>query len=643
VTNKEAGVMVVTKWAWGVALALGLVASSWGCDRSQGVALSTVRQQPRSIINGTRDTNPAHAAVVFIEMTVGQGIGMCTGTLVDTRVVLTAAHCIVTSAAQTRVGFGSAAYGAQADMAWRSVASVHVHPNYQDLSDTTPPVNDIAIILLAQDPPAEVVPLPYLPASLAVTEADLGASLEVVGFGQTAGTGPEQTKLTVPASLRWLCLTPGGCTYPYQGSYVVGAQNTLGNSQETGGVCQGDSGGPYFISRAGTQYVAGVTSYGDQSCGVFAFATKVDAFSDFILPFISGALGSRCTLDDDCDEGTCVRNTCCATTCTETCMACDVPGSRGQCRPAQDGAPCPDADPCNGAETCRSGACQPGTPLACPPRPCGTGACIPLQGCAYTPVADDTLCADGDPCNGEETCQGGTCAEGTPPTCEDNNPCTLDQCSLRYGCRNYPLPDGTACDNGTQCDGWESCQGGTCVPDPSPPVCEDGNPCTHDVCLPESGCSRTRLPEGTPCADADPCNGEEVCQQGACQPGPALDCDDGDPCTVDACSADAGCAHIVAPDGTACGTAPCDSATCHGGQCGPTDTRCDDGDPCTTDRCDPAAGCQYDPAPGCLSGGPRCGCVGAAPGPSPRWWGGMAWAGLAVMWVRRRSRNRGAT
>src|SRR5688500_6851686 len=40
----------------------------------------------------------------------------------------------------------------------------------------------------------------------------------------------------------------------------------------------------------------------------------------------------------------------------------------------------------------------------------------------------------------------------------------------------------------------------------------------------------------TDCDDGIYCNGAEVCLRGACVPGALPACDDGDPCTVDACA-----------------------------------------------------------------------------------------------------------
>ena len=86
--------------------------------------------------------------------------------------------------------------------------------------------------------------------------------------------------------------------------------------------------------------------------------------------------------------------------------------------------------------------------------------------------------------------------------------------------------------------------------------CDDGNPCTDDVCSP-SGCSH--LNNTAPCSDANPCTGPDACGGGACQPGPNP-CNDNDACTQDVCDA-GGCTYpplICPPDGNLCTDDVCD-------------------------------------------------------------------------------------
>ena len=236
-------------------------------------------------------------------------------------------------------------------------------------------------------------------------------------------------------------------------------------------------------------------------------------------------------------------------------------------------ADCPDdGDKCNGTRVCQGGSCQidPATVVTCPPWPeaCKVNACVAATGqCQSTPVQDGSPCSDGNQCTGGDTCALGLCV-GAPIQCSDGVDCTSDVCAPAQGC----------------------------VFEADPTKCDDNQDCTNDVCSPTGGCVNS--PKiGLPCSDGDACTVGDICLMAAgvltCQPGSALDCDDLNPCTVDTCQGDGGCAHkpSVGPcdDGDAC-TAP---DTCQAGKCLPgadncackVDGDCDDGKPCTVDTC----------------------------------------------------------
>ena len=94
------------------------------------------------------------------------------------------------------------------------------------------------------------------------------------------------------------------------------------------------------------------------------------------------------------------------------------------------------------------------------------------------------------------------------------------------------------CNDGLFCNGVESCSAGICV---SGDVvqCNDGVSCTVDVCDESTdSCTNTDICGCTANADCNDgifCNGEEVCNQGACQAGAPPVCDDGESCTMDSC------------------------------------------------------------------------------------------------------------
>ena len=324
-----------------------------------------------------------------------------------------------------------------------------------------------------------------------------------------------------------------------------------------------------------------------------------------VAPGTSCADADLCNGDETCNgAGSCVAGTAPDLDDANPCTAdsCD-PATGVAHDPLAAGTSCADADLCNGDETCNdAGSCDTGTaPDLDDANPCTADSCDPVTGVTHTPVAAGTSCADGDLCNGEETCNGaGDCLPGNPLATDDENPCTEDFCDPVTGVVNTPLAAGTSCGDADVCNGEELCDSlATCQPG-SPLEVNDGNACTEDACDPANGVAHTPVAAGTSCADANLCNGDEVCDaSGSCQSGTLLDVNDGNPCTADSCDAATGATHEPATAGTSCADADlCDGAeTCNGaGDCqdgSPIDVN--DGDPCTADVCEPATGQIFHP------------------------------------------------
>ncbi len=251
----------------------------------------------RPIINGAPATDARFDPIVGLYHQSGV---MCSGTLVTRRVVLTAAHCVHgLSAFGYSVFFGTDMNGAGT---WIGVAEIWEHPGYVlNESDPNQPttLNDIALLRLNREAPANIQPIPYLPSSLALTQADVGTVLTFVGFGKTE-TGSVGRKLYVEGSLGGVCDGPGNCVY---GGGLVYGPHYIAFSMGAGGPCSGDSGGPALVTRNGQWYVAGVASFVDLNCQYFGASTKVDAYTQEIEDFIGNAVPEDCTngLDDDSD------------------------------------------------------------------------------------------------------------------------------------------------------------------------------------------------------------------------------------------------------------------------------------------------------------------------------------------------------
>jgi len=137
----------------------------------------------------------------------------------------------------------------------------------------------------------------------------------------------------------------------------------------------------------------------------------------------------------------------------------------------------------------------------------------------------------------------GECSDSSQ--CNDGNPCTDDVCTA--GTCTHPA-NTASCDDGNPCTTGDICGGGVCAGG-APVVCDDGNPCTDDVCNPANGACEAVNNDTNSCTDGDACTPVDVCVAGACVPGTPINCNDGDICTTDSCSAGS-CQH--APSG-ACG------------------------------------------------------------------------------------------
>ncbi|MCB9728591.1 MAG: hypothetical protein H6746_08945 [Deltaproteobacteria bacterium] len=296
-----------------------------------------------------------------------------------------------------------------------------------------------------------------------------------------------------------------------------------------------------------------------------------DAALEVELPSSECQTDAQCTTPDQplpaCREARCVAGRC-------------------ELVQADDGAVCDDGDDCTAQDRCQGGACQGSGAVGCDDaNPCTTDGCDPAAGCVHT--FNQKPCDDGSACTLEDRCFQGSCG-GAALGCDDGNPCTDDACDPISGCvwvpRSGPCEDGNACTSG------DSCVEGACQPGPAPD-CGEQNPCVDASCDPLSGCSATPL-DG-PCDDGSACTSGDICVEGVCA-GEAVKCDDGNPCTNDSCDPALGCQYVAnllpCDDGDACTLNDvCAGGACLSGApdplCCDADRGCDDGDPCTDDAC----------------------------------------------------------
>jgi len=202
----------------------------------------------------------------------------------------------------------------------------------------------------------------------------------------------------------------------------------------------------------------------------------------------------------------------------------------------------------------------------------------------------------GSACQQDQDCRSGYCRGGR--CCDADCSGLCESCGLPgfWGtCRL--VDDDTPCPDADHCNGVEICKGGACVPGQAL-ECEDGDPCTTDACESAVGCVFTQLPDGSPCDNDNLCDGRETCIRGNCREGNPPDCNDQNPCTDDYCAPSLGCQHDNRPDSSECGTGNCGLSTCMNGVCELQDPDyCTDDNLCTWDQCDAIEGCIHGPVP----------------------------------------------
>jgi hypothetical protein len=164
-----------------------------------------------------------------------------------------------------------------------------------------------------------------------------------------------------------------------------------------------------------------------------------------------------------CFEGEClVEEVLCEGETECTVAACDEANDMCVWAPKPDGTDCDDGMRCTGEDNvCEDGRCNYADPCSGldTGNPCTEYVCSEVGLlCRQATVPYGQICADDDPCNGTEYCDGNVCS-GVVPPCFDADPCTLDDCDLDGDCPVPPpvIPDCTNCTGDPFCEDWDDC------------------------------------------------------------------------------------------------------------------------------------------------------------------------------------------
>ncbi|MCP4677345.1 MAG: S1 family peptidase [Deltaproteobacteria bacterium] len=227
---------------------------SVGCDEGPGEEVKTIDNNGHGIIGGEESKWAEEwRGVVGLGF---PGMSMCSGTLIDPRVVLSAGHCVSGS------GFDMSAFpnllsiigGAKAGRTLGRAKKIVVHPSWS--GDVEAEATDLSLILL-QNPVADDIPW-YKFRDFPMPE--VGSSAFLVGYGDD-GTGSSGTQMMGDTTI--LEVTPGLIQIGGAGMATT---------------CPGDSGGPVFIKQNDQWTLIGVNSFGagtvcDPEVGMYSVNT----------------------------------------------------------------------------------------------------------------------------------------------------------------------------------------------------------------------------------------------------------------------------------------------------------------------------------------------------------------------------------
>jgi len=210
----------------------------------------TIGTTEEAITNG--DDDSADPAVVALLL---DGQVLCSGFLVASHVVVTAAHCLDQVEPDT-VYFGANPRTKKGTFI--KVADSKTHPDY----DPATLVNDVGVIGLATAAPTKPLPVRVTP----LDDTFVGMQVRLVGFGARQGGGVALSKHVGMTEMTSV------------------ADQDMRFKPSPSQTCEGDSGGPAFATIDGKELVIGITSSGDTDCKAYGNDMRMDVF----VPWVAG-------------------------------------------------------------------------------------------------------------------------------------------------------------------------------------------------------------------------------------------------------------------------------------------------------------------------------------------------------------------
>lgn len=241
-----------------------------------------------AITDGALDGNGhPYVGLMVAQDAKGTPLWRCSGTLLSSRLFLTAGHCTEAPAAHVEIWFAADVQSGIPSNGYPNKGDVggtpYTHPNYNPNQFY---IRDLGVVVL--DKAMKMSKYGKLPATNQLDSLSPGSSttFTAVGYGlqksfpDAASWKDQAQRVRYYANPYLLQINTG-----FTGDFSL----LLSNNANSGGTCFGDSGGPNFVGSSSV--IAGVTSYGlNGSCAGTGGVYRVDR--SWNLDWLYGTFGS---------------------------------------------------------------------------------------------------------------------------------------------------------------------------------------------------------------------------------------------------------------------------------------------------------------------------------------------------------------